>query len=155
MKISQSKEMEKQIVSTHCKDVFCTQPKDVAGLAPCTHEEVDTCMLLHVEDAVKHGYTKVSIRTVDTDVVVLAVTTAHRLNIDELWVAFVIGRSFRFLAAQEIAKTRGPNKCQALPFLQAFIGCDTVSCFGCRCKKTAWETWKSDDGVTAACDFEI
>ena len=132
------------------KDVFCTQPRDVAGLAPCTHEEADNRMLLHVEDAVKQGYTKVSVRTVDTDVVLLAVMAAQRLDIDDLWAAFATGRSFRFLAAHEIAKTLGPNKCQALPFVHAFTGCDTVSCFGGRGKKTAWESWKSDDGVTAA-----
>ena len=149
MKIA-AKETEKQIVSTHRTDVFCTQPRDVAGLAPCTHEEADTRMLLHVEDAVKQGYTKVSVRTADTDVVVLAVTAAQRLNIDELWIAFATGRSFRFLAAHEIAKTLGPNKCRALPFFHAFTGYDTVSCFGGRGKKTAWETWKSDDGVTAS-----
>ena len=39
-------------------------------------------MLIHVEDAVKQGYTKVSICTVDTDVVVLAVAATERLNID-------------------------------------------------------------------------
>ena len=77
-------------------------------------------------------------------------TAVQRLNIDELWVAFATGRSFRFLAAHEIAKTVGPNMCQALPFFHAFIGCDTVSCLGGRGKKTAWETWKSDDVVTAA-----
>ena len=107
-------------------------------------------MLLHVDDTVKQGYTKVSVRTVDTDVVVLAVTAAQRLNIDELWVAFATGRSFRFLAAHDIANTLGPNKCWALHFFHAFTGCDTVSCFGGRGKKIAWETWKSDNGVTAA-----
>ena len=148
MKIA-AKETEKQIVSTHRKDVICTRPRDVAGLVRDTHEEADTRMLLHVEDAVKQGYTKESVRTVDTDVVVLAVMAAQRLDIDELWVAFVIGRSFRFIAVHEIAETLGPDKCQALPFFHAFTGCDTVSCFGGRGKKTAWETWKSDDGVTA------
>ena len=62
--------------------------RDVSGLAPCTHEEADTRILLHLEDAVRHGNTKVSIRTVDTDVVVLAVASAQRLNIPELWIAF-------------------------------------------------------------------
>ena len=128
---------------------MCFVPRYIAGLAPCTHDEADTRMLLHVEDAVKQGYTKVPVRTVDTDVVVLAVMVAQRLDIYELWVAFVIGRSFRFLAAHEIVNTLGPNKCQALYFIQAFTGCDTVSCFGGRGKKTSWETWKSDDGVTA------
>ena len=97
-------------------------------------------MLLHVEDAVKQEYTKVSVRTVDTDVVVLAVTAAQRLNLDQLWVAFATGRSFRLLAAHEIAKTLGQNKCRALPFFYAFTRCVTVSCFGGRGKKTAWET---------------
>ena len=58
-------------------------------------------MLLHVEDAVKQGYTKVSIRTVDTDVVVLPVEAAESLSIDELWVAFGTGKSF--LEAHEMA----------------------------------------------------
>ena len=67
-------------------------------------------MLLHVEDATKQGYTKVSIRTVDTDVVVLAVAAAERLSIDELWVAFGTGKSFRFLAAHEMAQALGPDR---------------------------------------------
>ena len=61
-------------------------------------------MMLHVEDAVKQGYTNVSIRTVDTDIVVLALAAAERLNIDELWVAFGTGKSFRLLAAHEKAQ---------------------------------------------------
>ena len=48
-------------------------------------------MLLDVEYAMKQGYTKVSIRTVDTVVVVLAVAAAERLSIDQLWVAFGTG----------------------------------------------------------------
>ena len=45
-------------------------------------------ILLHLEDTVKQGYDKIAIRTVDTDVVDLAVTSAQRLNITELWIAF-------------------------------------------------------------------
>ncbi|KAK4325492.1 hypothetical protein Pmani_003942 [Petrolisthes manimaculis] len=81
-------ETEKQIISPNHKHVLCTQPRDVTGLAPCSHEEADTRILLHVQDAVIQGYTKVSIRTVDTDVVVLAVAVAEHLVIEELWVAF-------------------------------------------------------------------
>ena len=50
---------------------------------------IDNHILLHLGDAVKEGYSKVSIRTVDTDVVVLAVTAAQSLNITELWVHFI------------------------------------------------------------------
>ena len=45
-------------------------------------------MLLNVEYAVKQGYTKVSIRIVDMDVIVLVVAAVECLNIDELRVAF-------------------------------------------------------------------
>ena len=43
------------------------------GLQPCSHEEADTRMLLHVKDAMNCGLKSVTIRTVGTDVVVLAV----------------------------------------------------------------------------------
>ena len=57
----------KQVMSTYHTDVLCTQPRDVSGLAPCTYEEADTRILLHLEDAtVKQGYDKIPIRTVDT-----------------------------------------------------------------------------------------
>ena len=94
---------DKQVISTCHTGVLCTQSRDVSGLAPCTHEEADTPILLHLEDAVKQGYNKVSIRTVDTDVVVLAVASAQRLNIAELWIAFGAGKKFRYLPAHEMA----------------------------------------------------
>ena len=35
-----------------------------------------------------------------------------------------------------------------MPFFHALTGCDTVSSFGGRGKKTAWESWKACDEVT-------
>ncbi len=66
----------KQVLTTHQVDVLRTNRQDVSSLAPCTHEEADTRMLLHLEDAVHQGHSKVSIRTVDSDIVVLAITAA-------------------------------------------------------------------------------
>ena len=56
-------------------------------------------------DAGNQGYTNFSIRTVDTDIVILAVMTAQQLNIDEMWFHFATGRNFRLLAAHDINKT--------------------------------------------------
>lgn len=145
-----SLETESQIIVTHHKDVLCTQPRDTTDLAPCTHEEADTRMFLHVSDAVNHGYCKVMIRTVDSDVLVLAIAAVQQLDIDELWVAFATGKSFRYLPAHEMASVLGPEKCIALPFLHAFSGCDTVSSFAGRGKKTVWEIWKTFIEVTPA-----
>ena len=143
---------EKQIISTHHRDVLCKQTRDVSGLAPCTHEEADTRMFVHLEDAVRQGFTKALIRTVDTDVVVLAVTAAQRLktSLSELWVAFGVGKYFRYLPAHEIARKLGPERCIALPMFHAVTGCDTVSYFNGRGKMTAWNTWQAYDGVTPA-----
>ena len=110
--------------------MLCTQSRDVSGVAPCTHEEADPpgrCF--------ERGYNKVSIRTDDTDVVVLAVTSAQRLNITELWIAFGAGKNFRYLPAHEMANALGSDRCVALPMFHAFTGCDTVSCFGGRGKR--------------------
>ena len=67
---------EKQIPSTHHAEVICSQSREVSGLAPCTYEEADTRILLYIQDAVKESYKKVSVRTVDTDMLVPAVITA-------------------------------------------------------------------------------
>ena len=62
----------------------------VTALAPCNHDEADTCMMLHAAAAIKCGHHKILICTVDTDVVVLAVWVAQELHevVDKLWLAF-------------------------------------------------------------------
>ena len=138
----------KQVVTTHHTDVLCINHQDILSLALCTHEEADTRILLDLEDAVRQGHHKV--RMVDTDVVVLAVTSAQHLNITELWVAFGAGKSFWFLAAHKIARALGPDRCVALPMFHAFTGCDTVSSFGGKGKRTAWNTWNTYGDITPA-----
>ena len=145
---------DKQIVSTYHDVTLCTQPRDTQGLAPCTHEEADTRIMLHLKDMVMEGNSKVLIRTVDTDVVVLAINAVEFLGIPELWIAFGVGTSFRFLAVHEMANALGPERCMALPMFHAFTGSDTVSFFGGRGKKTAWKVWMGFDDVTRAfCDL--
>ena len=138
----------KTFITIHQSNVLCIHRQDLVGLAPCKHEEANTRIILHLEDAVREKHNKISIRTVDTDVVVLAVTAAQRINASELWIAFGTGKSFRYLAIHEMVRALGPEKCIALPVFHAFTGCDTVSSFASRGKKTAWETWKAYEDVT-------
>ena len=66
--------VEKQVISTYGKQVLTTLPcNDISSLAPCSHEEADMRMLLHVQDALQQGHKKILLRKVDTDVLVLAV----------------------------------------------------------------------------------
>ena len=56
-------------------------------------------MFLHVADAVDEGLQNVTIRNVDTAVVVLAVTFVKQLPIQELWISFGTRRSFKYIAS--------------------------------------------------------
>lgn len=58
---------------------------DKSSLEPCTQEEADTRIFLHVDNASSSGITKVLIRTVDTDVAVIAISLFEKLNLLELW----------------------------------------------------------------------
>ena len=54
-------------------------------LSPCSHEEVDARMMVHIADAVQDGHQSVMIRSTDTDLVALVVAT---LDLKELWVSY-------------------------------------------------------------------
>lgn len=141
-----------EIVTTQGEEVYVSVQRDTSRLSPCNHEEADTRMILHVADAIHEGYKKILLRTVDTDVVVLAVAAAAKLSTIsdlELWVAFGTGKHFRYIPVHEIAACIGPQRSEALPLFHAYTGCDTVSSFAGRGKKTAWDVWKSYGDVTA------
>ena len=78
-------------------------------------------MLLHTYHAAQHGHQKI-VRIVDTNVVVLAVSMAQRLQPeDELLVALGTGKGFRFLAAHKVSAGLGPEKARALPRSRVFL----------------------------------
>ena len=68
--------------------MLCTHPRITTSIAPCTQEEADTRIFVHVSDAVNQGHSRVMIRTVDSDVLVLAIAAVQHLTIDKLWIAF-------------------------------------------------------------------
>jgi len=51
----------------------------------------------------------VLIRTVDIDVVILAIATVQHLSLSELWIPFDTGKKFWYLAIHEIARALGPE----------------------------------------------
>ena len=136
---------DKQVYVTNGKQVLSNPRKeDNAALNPCGHEEADTRMMLHVAHAAHHGHSKILIRTVDTDIVAIAVRIFQLLEaLQQLWIAFGTGKSFRYLANHEIAAAMGPLKALALPTFHALTGCDTVSAFTSHGKRTAWIIWNS------------
>lgn len=89
--------------------VISTSGRDTTGsLSPCNHEEADTCMMVHVRDAVAEGFTKILIRTTDTDVLVIAVSCVQKFEgLEELWVHLGTGKSHHYIAAYAIAASLG------------------------------------------------
>jgi len=68
------------IYATNGMNVLSTSDADVTNLSPCSHEEADTCLLLHARDAVQKGYRKLWICTVDTDVVILEIAMFSQMS---------------------------------------------------------------------------
>ncbi|KAK4301549.1 hypothetical protein Pmani_026327 [Petrolisthes manimaculis] len=90
------------------------------------------------------------LRTVDTDVVVLAVSTVVLLENTQLWIVFGTGKHLRYIPAHQIATSLSAEKAHVLPMFHAFTGCDTASSFAGNGKKNNFDSWKSFDAVTEA-----
>ncbi len=122
---------------------------DISSMDPCNHEEADTRIFTHVKHISTCGYNSAIIRTVDSDIVVLAVSLFDDLGLETLWIAFNTGIHFSYIPVHEIAACLG-IKCKGLPFFHALTGCDTTSAFQFKGKCTAWDTWKTFPEVTSA-----
>ena len=129
---------------------------DLSNLTPCNHEEADTRVFLHVKDMTQQGHTKMVIRTVDTDVLVLAVSVYEQLQeeMGELWVDFGAGKNTKFFPIHETLEHIGECKARAFPFFHAFTGCDQVSFPSHVTKSAAWKVWNLFDDVTHICSSE-
>ena len=148
--------LAKQVVSCHVegKELYSTYEEQVLSSPPrddteqCSHEEADKRLILHVSHASHCGHRKFMVRTIDTDVIVLAVSKMADIDANEVWIAFGAGKHFRYLAIHDITAQLGTQKAKALPMLRALTGCDTVSFFTGRGKRTAWDSWNVFDRIT-------
>ncbi len=138
----------KELLVTVDSNVLVFPARTIDSIAPCSHEEADTRLFIHVADAVRKGHTKLLIRTVDTDVIALAVSVVHRLDLQELWIEFGTGKNHRYISINDISNAIGALKSSSIPFVHALTGCDTVSSFLGHGKKGAWDTWNSFPAVT-------
>ena len=61
-----------KVICSIANDVIFRQTRYMEGLAPCSHEEADSRVMVHVADAA-NKYNSITTRTVDSNVVVFAV----------------------------------------------------------------------------------
>ena len=125
-------------MSTLEATVICNQTgEDLTSVSECNHEEADTRIFIHVRDAAIKGYSKILLRTVDTDVVVLALYAMQEIReLTEMWILFGVGKKSRYIPIHELCNILTPEKCKVLPLFYALTGCDQTSTFGGRSKKT-------------------
>ena len=114
-----------------------------------SQEEADTRMLPHIDCILQGTVSSITLRTVDTDVFVLAIAASNRHSDKKIWINGV-GEHKKILAAYEIRIAIGSEKAVALPVFRVFTGCNTVSSFKTTGKKTTCERWKSFNDVTKA-----
>ena len=81
------------------------------GYTYCDHEEVDTRLLIHLQDALQNGCTNCLVHTVDTDVVVILIGKFHHLitlcQVARILVAFGTGKNFTYHHINDICKDLG------------------------------------------------
>ena len=88
------------------------------------------------------------IRTVDTDVLVLAISLFNDFGVTQLWIDFGSGKHRIFLPIHEMCIDE--IKRMGLRFFYCFTGCDQVSFLANVSKKTAWKIWEIFPNVNKA-----
>ena len=92
-----------QMLTLH---VLSNKPTDMTALSPCQQEEADTRMMLHLYHAAGQGHSEVFLRTVDSDVVVLAINIFHQLRLSALWIGYGIGKTCKDIPIHHISQIK-------------------------------------------------
>jgi len=103
---------------------------------------------VHAKQAAKEGRKIIIIKANDTDILVIAVSilpTLQEIGLQQLWIAFGQGRNLKWIPVHDLCLSIGMEKSKGILFFHAFTGCDVVSAFRGKGKKTAWQTWEVCD----------
>lgn len=138
------------VIVTKEEDAISNHAINLTGVAPCSHEESDTRLFVHARDATEAGSKVIMVKANDTDVLVIAVSVMpalKELGLQQLWLAFGQGQSLRWIPVHELCCSLA-EKCRGILFFHAFTGCDIVSAFRGKGKRSAWQTWDVCDEVS-------
>ena len=113
----------------------------------CNHEEADTRLVVHILHALEQGLKSIEVRTIDTDIIVILVGAFVELTrvqpLADIWIAFRMGKDFRFYSLNAFCSALGDLRSRALPVFHALTGCDTSSTFRGNRNKSAWQAWQA------------
>jgi hypothetical protein len=129
-----------KVIVTKGDHAVSNHTANLDGVAPCSHEEADTRIFLHAQDAVNEGHRYVMINANDTDIVNIAISimsSLMQLGLQKMWVSFGKGEKIKWIPIHEVVPAIGPEKTRGILFFHAFNGCDMVSAFYGKSKKSA------------------
>ena len=113
-------------------------------ISNCTAEEADPRMIRHAINQAKRWYTDITIRTVDSDVFVLAVAHVHlmvKLGATQVFVHHSKSNETSEYNVIESSSMLGHDQSLTLPFFHSFTGCDTTSSVFQKGKLSFWNAW--------------
>ena len=130
----------KQLYCSH-EDIIITNPDnlDVSAISPCTHEEADTRIFVHLKDAVRKGCSNIAIRATDTDIIILVSALFEDIAGQKLGVHFGTNKRLRIIHIHDIFERLGSQRCKALLFFHALTGADSTAAFVAFSKISAWK----------------
>ena len=89
---------------------------------------------------------------VKPDIIVIIVGNLHEVMLQypsvDIWVAFGMGRNFHFYSVNKICTILGQSRSEALPVFHAITGCDQISGFNGKGKKSTWKAWNIFEEIT-------
>ena len=140
----------KKIYITNGQSVIAKGGGSPMGI--CTQEEADTRLVVHLIHCLNNGARKISVHTIDTDIVVILIGQFYNLKKIfpdiVLWVTFGSGKNLRYYNINDICDKLGEHKSYSLPAFHAYSGCDTTSSFHRKGKKSVWDAWQRYPEVT-------
>ena len=106
---------------------------------------------VHASDVATEGGKALVIKANDTvDIVVIAVSVLPQLqeiSVETLWTAFGHRVGVKWIPIHELLNATRHARASGIMYFHAFIGCDVVSAFRGKGKKSAWQTWGVFDEV--------
>ena len=132
------------VVVYGCK---CKETKRDLWYLKSDQEDSDTKIVLHALDATANGATEISIRSPDTDVLILA----QRRYPDLCQKTGTGGETYRTIKLQPTVRALDPLQTAALLSFYALIGADNTGSFAKKRKPTCWSVFNEahDDVIQA------
>ena len=107
--------------------------------------EADPHIFVHARHAAQEGSKSLLVKASDTYIIVIAIIVMPTLQAiglqQQLWIAFGQGRNMRWIPANELYGSIGPEKGRGITLFHAFTGCDVVSTFRGKGKKFTLQIW--------------